>query len=675
MARSKLCITLVIPLASLFGPDLLLWRASAQGTAFTYQGRLNDGGAPATGIYDLRFTIYDAASGGGTASGPLTNAATSVSNGLFTVALDFGSSPFNSGAPRWIEVAVRTNGSGAFFALAPRQPVNASPYAITAANVTGSAATAGSFSGALSGEVTGTQGATVISTNFPRLDGTNIYDGSNTFLGVLTATNPANAIKGKLSGQFQGTVTASYYDSTNTISVIGAGNPAFNGPYIFSGTNLAAYCPGQPDFIGYFPVSIWTNAAHHDLFVIHDPAAYLDTPWFIGETNDFTQSEAATYDTYPYGGYYADPSDIPAWNAVSGYLTNPVSPPTLVLFGTGSNTVSLTANGAMTVKKIIGDGSGLSNITPTVTVGIGPFIADRQGSGTNVTLYGSGQTYVQLTNNFENGLTNLEADVVLGTNASLNLNVKQSPGVDAYGSIVVDTTHNGSPPSPENVEWQFSTPGHYAFGPGFGSPNIHHIQYGIGVGVTSTRPWAYRQDTVNLGAANPLSISFADTWSVSLWTNGVIYGAFPGILAQSTSTNGDYELDIFNNLGPYDAWNTNTISHAVKIRKGPAWTGVQLLGNTIMTNLSNTNYTSPLWFDDGAGHQSFSGAAVNVNTSLTVNGKVSITGTLSGNAAGLTNIVLTGPTNSTPPMNTSLVRGWINFTNASGGVFKIPFYQ
>ena len=30
--------------------------AFAQGTGFSYQGRLNDGGSPATGIYDLRFT-------------------------------------------------------------------------------------------------------------------------------------------------------------------------------------------------------------------------------------------------------------------------------------------------------------------------------------------------------------------------------------------------------------------------------------------------------------------------------------------------------------------------------------------------------------------------------------------------------------------------------------------
>jgi len=35
-------------------------RACAPGTAFTYQGELTYNGALANGIFDLRFTIYDA---------------------------------------------------------------------------------------------------------------------------------------------------------------------------------------------------------------------------------------------------------------------------------------------------------------------------------------------------------------------------------------------------------------------------------------------------------------------------------------------------------------------------------------------------------------------------------------------------------------------------------------
>ena len=43
-------------------------------TAFTYQGRLFDGGSPANGLYDLRFTNYDAATDGNALGWFKTNA-------------------------------------------------------------------------------------------------------------------------------------------------------------------------------------------------------------------------------------------------------------------------------------------------------------------------------------------------------------------------------------------------------------------------------------------------------------------------------------------------------------------------------------------------------------------------------------------------------------------------
>src|SRR5438270_9018226 len=72
----------------------------AQGTTFTYQGRLAEGGSLATGHYDLRFGIYDAATGNNEVAGPLTNSAIAVNNGLFTVTLDFGPGVF-TGDGRW----------------------------------------------------------------------------------------------------------------------------------------------------------------------------------------------------------------------------------------------------------------------------------------------------------------------------------------------------------------------------------------------------------------------------------------------------------------------------------------------------------------------------------------------------------------------------------------------
>jgi hypothetical protein len=119
--------------------------ASAQGTAFTYQGRLNDGGNPATGLYDFRFAIYDSSNvPGNIIAGPVTNSAVGVTNGLFTVSLDFGAGPF-AGADRWLDIGARTNG-GVFATLAPRQKLAPTPYAITAGNVSGTVA-AGQLSG------------------------------------------------------------------------------------------------------------------------------------------------------------------------------------------------------------------------------------------------------------------------------------------------------------------------------------------------------------------------------------------------------------------------------------------------------------------------------------------------------------------------------------------------
>ena len=119
---------------------------SAQGaplsTAFTYKGHLNDGTNPATGLYDLRFTIHDAVSGGSTVGNVLSNGAVVVTNGLFTAMLDFGPGVFE-GSARWLEIAVRTNGSGGFTSLTPLQLITAMPYALYAPTA-GTAATAGS---------------------------------------------------------------------------------------------------------------------------------------------------------------------------------------------------------------------------------------------------------------------------------------------------------------------------------------------------------------------------------------------------------------------------------------------------------------------------------------------------------------------------------------------------
>lgn len=97
--------------------------------AFTYQGRLVDGGLPGDGVYDFRFRLYDAAAGGNAVGGLIAIDDMDVIDGLFTVALDFG--PVFQGDALWMEIEVRAGKSGGgYTVLGPRTELTAAPYAL-----------------------------------------------------------------------------------------------------------------------------------------------------------------------------------------------------------------------------------------------------------------------------------------------------------------------------------------------------------------------------------------------------------------------------------------------------------------------------------------------------------------------------------------------------------------
>lgn len=133
-------------LALLAALNSQLSTAFAQGTAFTYQGRLNNSTNPANGHYDFIFTVWNASSGGSEIGGTSTSLGVGVTNGLFTVTVDFGSGIF-TGPTYWLQITVETNGVGPFVSLSPRQQLTPTPYAIfaegaNAAGITGTIPTA-----------------------------------------------------------------------------------------------------------------------------------------------------------------------------------------------------------------------------------------------------------------------------------------------------------------------------------------------------------------------------------------------------------------------------------------------------------------------------------------------------------------------------------------------------
>jgi hypothetical protein len=191
--------------------------ARAQGSAFTYQGRLDSGGNPAGGIYDLQFTIYDAVTNGNAQGGPLTNAATGVTNGLFTVTLDFGAGVF-TGANRWLEIAVQTNGGGGFITLAPRQQITPAPYAVYSANA-GSAVTATTAGTAVSVSATNITGILAAGT-LPANVVTNGAAGVNisgTFSGNGAGVTNVNLMSANVEGSISW--TTNYFLPSSPVSV------------------------------------------------------------------------------------------------------------------------------------------------------------------------------------------------------------------------------------------------------------------------------------------------------------------------------------------------------------------------------------------------------------------------------------------------------------------------
>jgi hypothetical protein len=100
--------------------------------SFTYQGYLDQAGAPANGYFDFDITIWDAETLG-TQIASCTTAAqdnASVQSGLFTLNLlpDQTMSTVFNGDGHWLQVNVRQHGTATCTTLL-RQPITAAPYA------------------------------------------------------------------------------------------------------------------------------------------------------------------------------------------------------------------------------------------------------------------------------------------------------------------------------------------------------------------------------------------------------------------------------------------------------------------------------------------------------------------------------------------------------------------
>src|ERR1035441_8778373 len=268
--------------------------ASAQGTAFTYQGRLDGGGSPVTGRYDFTNALYDASSGGAQAGSTITLTAVPVTNGLFTVILDFGAGVFN-GTTHWLQIGVRTNGGAAFTGLSPRQELTPTPYAIFAES-----ANAAGLTGPIpAGDLTGVSGIGL--TGVALLAGGNAFTGNQSIGGLLHTGNGSGA-------------------GSHTDIIIGPGG----------------YAPGEEHNIDFDD----SNAAVGSLIMGYSGNGYFS----VGNLyNGFYRSGTKAFTVFGNGNVNVDPSGLNA-----GFLNNGNTNGSGLTFGSssGEGIASQRASGA-----------------------------------------------------------------------------------------------------------------------------------------------------------------------------------------------------------------------------------------------------------------------------------------------------------------------------------------
>jgi hypothetical protein len=204
--KNSFALVVAIGLSILLGATA----AWAQTTSFTYQGRLTDGGTAANGNYDLQFALFDSLSGGAQVGSTQTLNTVAVSNGVFTVSLDFGASAF-TGASRFLEISARPTG-GSFTLLTPRQEITSTPYAVRSLNASSADSVPASGVPAGSGNYIQNSASLQSSSNF------NI-SGNGTAAGTLAG----NVVNATTQFNLNGSRILSNPGTSNLFAGIGAG--------------------------------------------------------------------------------------------------------------------------------------------------------------------------------------------------------------------------------------------------------------------------------------------------------------------------------------------------------------------------------------------------------------------------------------------------------------------
>ena len=428
--------------------------AQAQTTAFAYQGQLTDGGSPANGTYDMQFKLFDTDTvGTGMQQGStITNTSVAVTNGAFTVMLDFGDSVF-TGAQRFLEVGIRAAGdTNPYTVLAPRQTISPTPYAIRSLV----ASAADGMSGACVNCVTSDQ---IQSVQGSQVSGAipvaSVPGGSSNYIQNTTAQQVGTFnISG--NGNLGGNLTAAGVIRTNTQYNIGNNRvlsvPGLSNTFVGISAGQSNTTGSTNSFFG--QLAGMSNTTGHSNAFFGFGAGQSNT---IGGSNAFYGNNSGGLNTTGSSNSFFGPGS--GFNNTTGFANS--------FFGIGSGQANTEGyknsffgdfagalNTIGTENAFFGTSSGLSNTTGTFNTFLGAAAGYNNTSGNNNISIGvsagasntaeSNNTFIGANSNGAEGINNATA---IGANAQVTQSnslvlgsINGVNGAKAHTNVGIGTT-------------------------------------------------------------------------------------------------------------------------------------------------------------------------------------------------------------------------------------------
>lgn len=398
-----------------------------QTTLFTYQGRFIDGGSPANGTYDMQFKLFDGATvGTGTQiSSTITNGTVTVSNGVFTVQLDYGATAF-PGADRFLEIGVRPAGSSSpYTVLAPRQQLTSAVYAIRArATTTADTATNATQLGGIpanqyvltsDSRLTDPRPPTAGSSNY--IQNTTSPQASSNFNisgnGTAGGTLSADVISAATQYNIAGSRFLSIAGTANTFAGIGTGfaNAGDSNSFFGAAAGLANTTGNNNSFSGAFAGA--SNKQGNDNAFFGSNAGRNNTE----SSNSFFGSSAGTANTTGYSNSF--------FGSNAGQKNKSADNNSFLGANAGLNNVTGARN------TFAGEGAGRNNITGSDNAFFGVNAGGVNTSANGNTFIGDNAAPGHVTGDF---------NTALGGNTSVADGVTNSTAIGANVAVTTSNT-------------------------------------------------------------------------------------------------------------------------------------------------------------------------------------------------------------------------------------------